>query len=57
MVSLYQQYALLVYPFRRFVYQSVPCDSSLTSSQAPLSFISILLWYFCHQLFFYFFFF
>ncbi|VDB94751.1 Bgt-51892 [Blumeria graminis f. sp. tritici] len=57
MVSLYQQYALLVYPFRRFVYQSVPCDSSLTSSQAPLNFISILLWYFCHQLFFYFFFF
>ncbi|CAD6499735.1 BgTH12-03843 [Blumeria graminis f. sp. triticale] len=29
LVSLYKQYAPLVYPFQRLLFQSVPCDSSL----------------------------
>ncbi|CAD6503712.1 BgTH12-03370 [Blumeria graminis f. sp. triticale] len=32
LVSLYKQYAPLVYPFQRLLFQSVPCDSSLIPS-------------------------
>ncbi|VCU40907.1 Bgt-51535 [Blumeria graminis f. sp. tritici] len=32
LVSLHKQYAPLVYPFQRLLFQSVPCDSSLIPS-------------------------
>ncbi|VDB88331.1 Bgt-51478 [Blumeria graminis f. sp. tritici] len=34
LVSLYKQYATLVYPFQRLIFQSVLCDSSVIPSSS-----------------------